>query len=314
MSLKRALKRRQEREGASPTASATTAVKVVRSDAPIHTIPDYIIQNDTLNQRQLDILKGKNIAICTPMYGGMCSGQFTHTITKFQIYADRIGMQTSNQYLFNESLVQRGRNALTYMALANGADYLMWIDADIGFNPMNIFEMILACEMTGEKLLGATYSKKEINWAAVARGVQDGVHVDHLKHISASHVIIPKGQGSVEMQYYGLFPVQYLGTGFMLMHKSVLKAIAPQCKTYRNNHIPNVPNTEKVTAYFDCEIVNDIYLSEDYLFCHRAEVAGIEAKLCPWVPLDHFGTYPFQGCYMCTQGGYVHSVKKETPK
>lgn len=37
------------------------------------------------------------------------------------------------------------------------------------------------------------------------------------------------------------------------------------------------------------------YLSEDYLFCQNARKAGIKVWLCPWMHLQHAGTYVFAG-------------------
>lgn len=37
------------------------------------------------------------------------------------------------------------------------------------------------------------------------------------------------------------------------------------------------------------------YLSEDYWFCQKARAAGMKVWLCPWMKLQHFGTYMFGG-------------------
>lgn len=37
------------------------------------------------------------------------------------------------------------------------------------------------------------------------------------------------------------------------------------------------------------------YLSEDYLFCQNARKAGMKVWLCPWMHLQHAGTYVFAG-------------------
>ena len=39
----------------------------------------------------------------------------------------------------------------------------------------------------------------------------------------------------------------------------------------------------------------DRYLSEDYLFCQNARKAGMKVWLCPWMHLQHSGTYVFGG-------------------
>lgn len=37
------------------------------------------------------------------------------------------------------------------------------------------------------------------------------------------------------------------------------------------------------------------YLSEDYWFCQKAQEAGLKVFLCPWVRLQHAGTYVYSG-------------------
>ncbi len=39
----------------------------------------------------------------------------------------------------------------------------------------------------------------------------------------------------------------------------------------------------------------DRYLSEDYLFCQNVRKAGMKVWLCPWMHLQHSGSYVFGG-------------------
>lgn len=279
-------------------------------------MPEWIIPNGALSKKHLDVLRGLKVVVGVPMYGGLCYGAFAIALANLQMYADRIGMHLSIQSLFNESLVQRGRNAITHLALLTDPDYLLFIDSDIGFNPLQVLEMILCARINKEPLVGATYSKKEINWPMVRKHIANGVHDQWLQHCAGSHVIIPAHDGPIDLNYYNPFEVKYLGTGFMLISREAFAAIKPSCKVYANNHIPIVPFGVDVIAYFDCEVRfepkanRNIYLSEDYLFCARAIDAGITPKLIPWIQLSHYGTIPFDGCYVCSQEGYVHPVKQ----
>ena len=46
--------------------------------------------------------------------------------------------------MFNESLIQRGRNLLASQFMGGNYSHLMFIDADIKFNPADILKMIEA--------------------------------------------------------------------------------------------------------------------------------------------------------------------------
>jgi hypothetical protein len=37
------------------------------------------------------------------------------------------------------------------------------------------------------------------------------------------------------------------------------------------------------------------YLSEDYMFCYYAQKVGMKVWLCPWMKLQHVGSYVFGG-------------------
>jgi hypothetical protein len=59
---------------------------------------------------------------------------------------------------------------------------------------------------------------------------------------------------------------------------------------------------EQILAYIDdakhsadgAEYSNR-YLSEDYMFCQWARNIGLKIWLCPWIQLNHVGSYVFGG-------------------
>ena len=63
---------------------------------------------------QIDIkeLRKRKIFVATPMYGGMCGGQYTKSTADLATMCTKYGMELSFFYLFNESLITRGRNTL----------------------------------------------------------------------------------------------------------------------------------------------------------------------------------------------------------
>ena len=49
--------------------------------------------------------------------------------------------------------------------------------------------------------------------------------------------------------------------------------------------------------YFQAEIdpKSERYLSEDYWFCQKAQAIELKTWFCPWMKLQHVGTYIFGG-------------------
>lgn len=272
-------------------------------------LPPYLIPNNHLTEEQCEQLKGTRLFIGTPMYGGNCTGAYTTGLMSLALNMPVLGMELVPGFIMNESLVQRARNACVMSFLDSSCDYLMFIDADIGFNSTNILEMILASKQTGHKIIGANYSMKTINWPAAIQAWKDGVRPDKLGHCSGKHVVRPISEDAVTVSNSDLYPVKYLGTGFMLIHKSVFEDMKAICEPYRaNNAPPTYRELRDSHLYFDCKTdEHKIYMSEDYFFCHNAMKLGIQPQLAMWINLSHLGTYAFEGCYMCSQGAYAHA-------
>ena len=49
--------------------------------------------------------------------------------------------------------------------------------------------------------------------------------------------------------------------------------------------------------YFQAEVdsASKRYLSEDYWFCQKVQNAGLKTWLCPWMKMQHVGSYIFGG-------------------
>ena len=69
--------------------------------------------------------------------------------------------------------------------------------------------------------------------------------------------------------------------------------------SYKPDHVrtEHFDGSREIHAYFDCVIdpKTKRYLSEDYMFCQYARDAGMKVWLCPWMKLEHQGTYVFGG-------------------
>jgi len=123
--------------------------------------------------------------VATPMYGGQCTGHYTQSLLQLQnlMQSNKIDMAIS--FVFNESLVTRARNALVHNFMKSGFTHMMFIDADIKFNPNDVIPMLLA----DKEVICGIYPKKEINWSLVEAACKAGVPAEHLKYYSGSHVV-----------------------------------------------------------------------------------------------------------------------------
>lgn len=266
----------------------------------------YLIQNGTITKEQIERLKGIKLMIGTPMYGGQCCSTYHFACCELMKLLTRLNIPVQNNILFNESLVQRGRNNIANTFLESDYTHLLFIDADIGFNPPDIISMLL-CD---KGVVGAAYAKKSIHWDRALKAHEMGVPDASLGHCSGDFVFRPKA--NCEVRVFDLLDSKYLGTGFMLIQKQVLEKLKdvkpPLVKSYQPNS--GKPNEKGKTyyAFFDCDVVNNEYLSEDYWFCEQVMKMGEQLWLAPWVYVTHMGTMEFKGCFFCSQGKLIHNI------
>ena len=257
---------------------------------------------------KIEELRKKKIFVATPMYGGMCSGMYTKSTADLATIATQYGMDVRFFYLFNESLITRARNYLVDEFLRSPYTHLMFIDADVHFNPNDV----LTLAALDKEIIGAPYPKKVIAWEKVRNAVDAGMADDDptkLEEFTGDFVFNPIG-GTSEIKVSDPVEVLEIGTGFMLIAREVLEKFRdayPQF-SYKPDHnrSENFDGSRYIHAFFDTVIDSeafagkgsggsDRYLSEDYMFCQFTRKIGISTWLCPWMKLGHVGSYVFNG-------------------
>ena len=238
----------------------------------------------------------KHIFVATPMYGGQCFGYFTQSCLQLSNLCKTKDVDVSFSFLFNESLIQRARNLLAQHFLKSEATHMMFIDADIRFNPEQIFPMLEA----EKDIICGIYPKKEINWTTVKMAMDANVPNDQLKfHTGAFVVNLVDYQTEVTVPINEPVEIWNGGTGFMLIKREVFENLVGKVPTYLNNvlDMTNKENGETINEFFATSIENEtnILLSEDYYFCKKAREHGMKVWAAPWVQLAHIGTYAFEG-------------------
>lgn len=234
--------------------------------------------------------------IATPMYGGMCTGHYTQAILQLQGLCQQNRIDMAASFMFNESLITRARNSLAHGFLKSGFTHLMFIDADIRFNPHDIMAMLLA----DKEVICGIYPKKEINWDMVKQASDAGIPADQLKYYSGTHVVnLADRSGYAEFEVSTPSEILNGGTGFMLIKREVFEKLSPLVPTYMNNatDLSGKLGAEEIKEFFTTSIEPETQhlLSEDYHFCRIWREAGGKIYAAPWAQLGHVGTYLFDG-------------------
>lgn len=242
------------------------------------------------------------VFIATPMYGGMCTGTYAAGMMQMIGAAHRGGFNMYYSYMLNESLITRARNNLAYDFLQSDATHLLFIDADIGFNPDDVASMLKA----NVEVICGLYPKKEIHWPQVADAVKRGVEPAQLQEYTGSFVVNTLGGGAMETGISNTVEIEHGGTGFMLIKREVFEGLIGKVPTYTNDMYHAVDEERKV------KVINEFFatsideesnrlLSEDYHFCKIARQNGVKIYGAPWVRLSHTGTYVFNGRLLTTE-------------
>ena len=257
----------------------------------------------------IEELREKKIMVCTPMYGGMCSGLYSKACADLSTLATKYQMDLKYFYLFNESLIPRARNYLVDEFIRDkNYTHLMFIDADIHFDPNDV----LTLAALDKDIIGGPYPKKCIAWEKVRNAVDMGLadeDPNELEKYTGDYVFNPV-ENTHKISVTEPVNVLEIGTGFMLIKRKVFEDFAeayPQFKyTPDHNRSENFKGDRDIHAYFDTVIDSDAYLgeisgksnrylSEDYFFCQFVRRIGYQIWLCPWMKISHMGSYVFSG-------------------
>ena len=253
----------------------------------------------------IENLRKQKLFIATPMYGGQCAGMFARSVADLSALCTQYGIPLQFYFLFNESLITRARNYCCDEFMRSGADHLMFIDSDIGFNPQDIIAMMALQSQEPEKynIIGGPYPKKCISWEKIKTAVDKGMADEDpnvLEKYVGDYVFNPKG-GQQSIAISEPCEVLEIGTGFMMIHKNAMQKFTdtyPQYM-YKPDHVrtANFDGSREIMMYFQAEVdpVSKRYLSEDYWFCQKAQQAEIKTWFCPWMKLQHVGSYIFGG-------------------
>jgi len=258
------------------------------------------------------LLKNKvKIIFGTPCFGGMLHNGFFQSMLELAVNFTKLNLPFEMMTIGNESLIQRARNGIVAKFMADAsATHLMFIDADITFSWVNIVKLLLS----GKELCGGCYPKKCFNWDKIKHQIQKNpaLNDDELMAKSLDYVFNPiyhkEGENVVIKLNNGMAQVKDIGTGFMLINKSVINKMIkkyPETK-FMNNVAGYGQNNvgDFFYALFDCCIdpVSRVYLSEDYLFCKRWIDIGGELWLDLSTNLNHTGIIDYKGCLSITIG------------
>jgi hypothetical protein len=242
------------------------------ADAQPTTTPpsDPAAANQQNIQVNLDYLRTTRVHMCMPCYGGQLTEQTFMSYIKWANMARQLGIEWTVETMTNESLISRARNTLTAKFLATeGSTHLMFIDADIGWEPWHLLVMLDA----QKDVIGGLYPMKSMPIKWCVNGIP----------------------GVAEDPNSNLIEVSKTGTGFMLIKRDVFEKLNahPATKPFANDIGLDASLNQYMKTYFDTAVREGRYYSEDWTFCENWRDLGGQVWVDKRVLLRHTGTYTF---------------------
>lgn len=217
---------------------------------------------------------GRKLFIAIPAYDFKVSLKLATSLARFCQQAPQHGIDVQIGSICGCSVVSRARNLLMQDFLESECTELLFIDADINFDPEAIFRLMA---------WGGSDPKKGI--VATPPRVRD----TKLRYICDME---QSEDGSLIMNGQGLIRAERVATAFMWVRREVFEKLVsenPEWQYYDQR------SDRMLSAVFDFDTRPEGYIGEDFLFCDRVRAAGYEVWIDPANTLGHMGVQEYIG-------------------
>jgi hypothetical protein len=236
-----------------------------------------------------------HLVVATPCYGGLVTSTYANSLMHLQQACAGRGIEFEWLLLGGDALITRARADLVAHFLGRpSATHLLFIDADIGFEPEQAFRLM----SFGAEVTAAAYPSKTIDWQRLQRVVAAG---RARPEAAALRYVFEVDDPERIVSRQSFARVRSVGTGFMLLQRGALERLCAAHPELRYGHTGTSADPLAASphrfALFDCLIESGtrIYLSEDYAFCRRWTALGGEIWLDLESRLTHVGPMTFAG-------------------
>jgi len=279
-------------------------------------INDSGANNDILSRIQTYMKTRKlSVVLLTPCYGGQCYVTYVSCLINTMNLFNKLGLNMRVEFCKNDSLVSRARNNLIAKAMHDKeTTHMIFIDADITWNPVDILKLILA----DKNIVGGVYPIKNYEWNKLIEPGKDVIQEWVAKKNGSQLSSAVSDQDFVQhrlMRYNlnyisntleisnNLTRVRHLATGFMMIRRDTIEKMSrafPSTKYTDDVGFLQGDENEYAYALFDCGVEDGHYCSEDWLFCSRWGKMGGETWVDVTINLNHCGVEDFKGSYLAS--------------
>jgi hypothetical protein len=129
-----------------------------------------------------------------------------------------------------DSLVNRARNAAVAMFMSDpNATHMLFIDADIEFNPEDVMKLVFA----NKPVVGAGYAQKYIAYDKLSAAVANNLQMQNVIELCTNNSV----HLSLNQPIASVMEAEYVTTGFLLIRKEVIEKMIEKYpdRQYKND-------------------------------------------------------------------------------
>ena len=254
------------------------------------------------------------LTVATPAFGEMFYTPYVQSLLRLQRALNQRNWTMRHATIAYAYIGEARNYLLTHWFDKTDSTHLLFVDADMGFEPQLIFDMVAL----DKPIVGVIYTKRQINLTKLAELSAKGEKPQ--RAIARAHDFIVRPlRGRQPRRLKGFMEVEGCGTGIMLIQRSaiatMLKALPAINDTNAKKTSPFGSELDRMIRAFDNIDANGIPLMDDFAFCYRWQT------LCKgelWARADqsvtHIGLHRFAANYVdASFGGQRVTIVKGTP-
>ena len=236
-----------------------------------------------------------HIQVMTPCFGAQVTSLYTTSLLNLVMACQKRGLRIGWTLHGGDALITRARaECVAYFLSDPTPTHLLFIDADIGFEPEQVFRLL---DFDAD-MAAAAYPLKAVHWDRISAAVKAG----YADPEAAAHVYVPGFGAARELATRGEFArVPYVGGGFLMIRRAALLRMCSGYGALRYRMITGADHPLNDSPYrvalFDSLIEPEtgLYLGEDFSFCRRWTDLGGEIWLDLHSKVAHVGATTFRG-------------------
>ena len=211
-------------------------------------------------------LEGRSIFIGIPTYDGKLSIKLAYTLAALMPVALKHGITIKLGHVSGCSIITMARNMLVDQFLQSDCTELLFIDADVIAKPEDVLRLV------------AQSGDKDITAGMYPRRAKD-------RKFFLDFFVSEEN----DLEFDGaLMRANRVGTGFMLIRRNVIEAVAQKSVKYLGQD-----GVGEIANVFEFSMLDGKFVGEDYTFCDKARDLGFKVWVDVEINLPHVGSDEF---------------------